>query len=224
MNGTKSKTRLELIRNNTIIGIVYSEMGEDSNDLELSSTTSVDKFPIASFESSNPEINKTFMSYSKHDFMRLSICHSKDEEYALIFEGEFYGKEIKSEDNRTNLTIRSIHSFFNLSLFELKSTQEFKSITFKEFVLKLLGLAGIRSKVHIEKKLGNLPVYGLSRSTNLYRLFKEVCLIMDASVTFNKDNSVDIENRSEKMRSIRSQTPILLTDKDIISFKSSEQL
>ncbi len=224
MNGTKSKTRLELIRNNTIIETVYSEMGEESNDLELSSTTSVDKFPIASFESSNPEINKIFMSYSKHDFMRLSVCHSKDEEYLLMFEGEFYGKKIKIEDNKVNLTIRSIHSFFNLSLFELKSTQEFKAMTFKEFILKLLDLAGIRSKVHIETKLGNLPVRGLSKSTNLYRLFKEVCLMMDASVTFNQDNSVDIETRSEKMRSIRSKTPILISDKDIISFKSSEQL
>ena len=222
MNDVKYKTRLELIRDNIVIGIVDSETGEKSNDIRFSSKTSVDAFPIASFESSDPELNNIFVDYSRHDFMRLSVCNRKDEEYLLMFEGEFHSKKIKTEGAKMNLTVHSIHSFFNLSLLELRSPEEFKDMTFKEFISKILYLANIRSKVHIETGLGDLPVHGLSRNTNLFRLFKEICLIADASVTFNKDNSVCLDTRSEKIKSIRSKTPILITDKDIISFEISE--
>ena len=154
--------------------------------------------------------------------MRLSVCNGKNEEYLLMFEGEFYGKDVKIEGEKMNLTIQSIHSFFYLSLFELQSPKEFKNITFKNFILYILDLADIKSKVHIEKKLENLPIHGLSRNTNLFRLFKEVCLIVDASVTFDRDNSVCIDTRSEKIKNFRSKDPIHITEKDIISFEISE--
>ena len=222
MNDVKHKTRIDLIRNGIVIGTVIYEMGEKPDDIKISSKTSIDAFPIASFESYNPELNRLFMSYSRRDFMRLSMCNEKNEEYLLMFEGEFYSKNVKMEEKKVNLTIDSIHSFFYLSLFELQSPKEFKNMTFKDFILSILDLADIKSKVHIEKKLENLPIHGLSRNTNLFRLFKEICLIVDASVTFDKDNSVRIDTRSEKIKSFRSKDPIHITEKDIISFEISE--
>ena len=222
MNDVKHKTRLDLIRDGIIIGTVVYEAREKSDNIKVSSTTSIDAFPIASFESCDPELNRLFMSYSRRDFMRLSVCNGKNEEYLLMFEGEFYGKNVKTEGKEINLTIQSIHSFFYLSLFELQSPKEFKNITFKNFILYILDLADIKSKVHIEKKLENLPIHGLSRNTNLFRLFKEICLIVDASVTFDRDNSVCIDTRSEKIKNFRSKDPIHITEKDIISFEISE--
>lgn len=226
MEEIKNITRLELIRNGNIIGTVEPEFGKESSDLKITSSSSINSLPTASFESLNPEINTLFMSYSKHDILRISICYSNDNNFLTMFEGEFYRKEIKSEKDQDHiiLNIEAVHSFFTLSLLELAATQEFKDTSFKDFVNNLIDLAGIKSKINIGERLGNTLVRGLSKNTNAFRLFKEVCLLKNATVTFNTDNSVDIDERSENIKKMKSKIPVSITDEDIISMESIDKI
>ena len=225
MSDIKHRTRLEIVRDNIVIGTVSPEIGGDSNDFKISATSSVNSFPTASFESSNPDINSLFMSYSKPDLMRISICSNIEDQFSTMFEGEFYKKQTKYErDTKLTINVQAIHSFFRLSLLELSSIQEFKNVTFREFVDNLLKLTGIKSKVHIDTSLEALSIRGLTRNTNAFRLFKEVCLIMNASINFNMDNSVDINSRSERLKLIQTQEPVCITDKDIISSEITDQI
>lgn len=226
MENIKHITKLELIRDGNIVGVIEPEFGKKSSDLKITSSSSINTFPTAFFESLNPEINTIFMGYSKLDILRISIRNSNDSKFLTMFEGEFYKKEIKSEKEQDHiiLNIQAVHSFFRLSLLELADSHEFKETSFKEFVHILVNLAGIKSKINIGENLGNSPLSGLSKSTNAFRLFKEVCLLKNATVTFNTDNSVNIDERSENMIKMKAKVPINITDKDIISSESIEKI
>lgn len=226
MSEIKHKTRLELIRGDTVVNTVEPNMDASSNDLEFSTSSSVNSFPTLSFKSSNPEVNKIFMGFSKYDIVRLSISTSTDNSFSTMFEGEFYKNTMKIENkpNKLDLDIQAIHSFFRLSTLELSSTLEFKETTFKEFVMKLVEIAEISSKISIENNLSKIPITGLSRNTNAFRLFKEVCLIINASVVFNTNNTVNIESRSERLNHIKSRNIQTITDKDIISMEKTDSI
>lgn len=226
MSELKHKTRLELIRGDTVVNTIEPSMHAGSNDLEFSTSSSVNSFPILSLKSSNSEVNQIFMGFSKHDIVRLSVSNTTDNSFTTMFEGEFNKKTIKIENkpSKMNLDIQAIHSFFRLSTLELSSTLEFKETTFKAFVINLLEIAEISSKVSIENNLSTLPITGLSRNTNAFRLFKEVCLMINASVIFNIDNTVSIESRTERLNQIKSNNVKIITEKDIISMESTDQI
>jgi len=215
------KIRLDIIRDNTIVDSL-----DNPDNLKISTNSSVHSFPILSFNSSNDELNKAFMSYSKLDIMRLSVSHSNDNQYNTMFEGEFLKKNIhfESEPNMLILEVEAIHSFFRLSLLEISTVQKFNEINFEDFVLNLAEMAGIKSKIYIADNLKNIVITGLSRNTNAFRLFKEVCLILNTTVVFNPDNTVHIESRTERVNSIRASVPKIITDKEIISFNTTEQI
>ncbi|MDO6489399.1 hypothetical protein Q4503_17020 [Colwellia sp. 6_MG-2023] len=226
MRDNKHKTRLELIRNNKVINTIEPNMESGNDVLEMSTSSSIDSFPIFSFKSTSPELNSVFITYSKNDQIRLSIAQNGEDEYMKMFEGEFFKKETNStsKPDCLSLKIESIHSFFRLSLLEISSVQEFKNITFDAFVKKLMDFSGINIEINISPDIAILPVTGISRHTNLFRLFKEVCLMIDATVVFNKNNTIDIESRKSKINGIRKQEVINLTNKDIISIESTEQI
>jgi len=221
---TKHRTRLEVIRNNVVVNIVEPSMGGSTDDFEISTTSSINSFPTLSFKSSNPEINQVFMDFSKRDIVRLSVSSTPSNPYITMFEGEFNQKSIKfeSEPNTLNIELQAVHSFFSLSTLELSSVQQFKGIRFEEFVNILVEMAGINSKISIDSELSQIPIIGLSRHTNAFRLFKEVCLIINAAVTFNPDNTVNIESRSAKLNNIRDREVITITDKEITSNQLSK--
>tara|TARA_R110001583_G_scaffold101235_1_gene247649 strand:- start:651 stop:1331 length:681 start_codon:yes stop_codon:yes gene_type:complete len=226
MSDIKHKTRFELIRNNSVINAIELKMESGNDDLEISTSSSIDSFPTLAFKSLNPELNNFFMGYSKSDIVRLSIAHDGEDIYMTMFEGEFSGKEMKytSETNFLALNIESIHSFFRLSLLEISSKQEFKNVTFDNFVKELMEISGINIEINISPDVAITPITGVSRHTNLFRLFKEVCLMIDASVVFNSNNTVDIESRTSRINKIQRQEVIKITDKDIISLESTEQI
>jgi hypothetical protein len=178
MSDIKHKTRFELIRNNSLINVFEPKMEPGNDDLEISTSSSIDSFPTLTFRSLNPELNNFFMGYSKNDIVRLSVAHDGEDIYMTIFEGEFSGKEMKyaSETNCLALNIESIHSFFRLSLLEISSKQEFKNVTFENFVKELMEISDINIEINISSDVAIIPITGISRHTNLFRLFKEVCL------------------------------------------------
>lgn len=226
MSDIKHKTRFELIRNNSVVNTIEPKMESGNDDIEISTSNSIDSFPTLTFKSLNPELNNFFMSYSKNDIVRLSVAHDGEDIYMTIFEGEFSGKEMKytSETNCLVLNIESIHSFFRLSLLEISSEQEFKNVTFDIFIKDLMEMSGINVEINISPDVATLPIRGISRHTNLFRLFKEVCLMIDAIVVFNSNNTVDIESRSSRINKIQKQEVRNITDKDIISLESTEQI
>jgi len=225
MSDIKHKTRFELIRNNSVVNTIEPKMESGNDDIEISTSSSIDSFPTLTFKSLNPELNNFFMSYSKNDIVRLSVAHDGEDIYMTMFEGEFSGKETKytSETNCLALNIESIHSFFRLSLLEISSEQEFKNVTFDIFIKDLMEMSGINVEINISPDVATLPIRGISRHTNLFRLFKEVCLMIDATVVFNSNNTVDIESRSSRINKIQKQEVRNITDKDIISLESTEQ-
>jgi len=220
---TKHRTRLEVIRNNVVVNVVEPNMEGSTDDFKISTTSSINSFPTLSLKSANSEINQVFMDFSKRDIVRLSISSTPSNSYITMFEGEFKQKSIKfeAEPKTLDIELQAIHSFFSLSTLELSSIQQFKGTKFEEFVTILVEMAGINSKVSIANELSQIPITGLSRHTNAFRLFKEVCLIINAAVTFNSDNTVNIEYRPEKLNNIRDREVKTITEKEIISSDST---
>ena len=91
-------------------------MESGNDDLEMSTSSSIYSFPTFSFKSNSSEVNSVFITYSKNDQVRLSIAKEGEDEYAIMFEGEFLKKEMKSlsEPDCLSLNIQSIHSFFSI--------------------------------------------------------------------------------------------------------------
>ena len=218
--------RIEIIRNSEIISTITPDQKEGEDDYQISSSSSVRSFPTLSIKSSNPEINAPFMSFSKGDIIRLSVPDSLNREYRTLFEGAFYRKSTKmeTESNTLVLEIDAIHSFFMLSTLELSSSEYFSEITFDDFLSKLFDLTGYNSKLSISPELLNVKISGVSHNTNAFRVFKEVCLMVNAAVTFNTDNTISIDSRAEKLNRLRSRETQTITDNDIISLESSESL
>ena len=226
MSERKHKIRLELIRGNTVIKTVEPIMGDSLNNLEFSTGSSLNLFPTLSIKSSDDEVNQVFMGFSKHDIVRFLVSNTTDNSFTTMFEGEFNKSTTKIENkpSKIELDIQAVHSFFRLSTVELSSTIEFKETTFKDFVRQLLEMAEISSKVSIEKNLSKIPITGLSRNTNAFRLFKEVCLMINASVIFNTDNTVNIELRSDRLNYLKSCDAKTITEKDIISMVKTDSI
>lgn len=225
MNGVVHKTRLEIIRKNQTINMITPTF-EDSDDFEMSSNSSVNSFPTLSIKSSIPEVCNPFMDFAKSDIVRMSVSSSHRDEYITLFEGEFNKKKtkIEGEAKKLILEIEAIHSFFKLSLFELRSSKEFMGVSFKEFVSSLIGLAGISSRVEIDRELSDLKLVGLSHRTNAFRLFKEVCFIINAAVTFNTNNTVNIDHRAKRLAKIRDRNIHRINEKDIINMDFEETI
>jgi len=226
MSELKHKIRLELIRGDNVVKTVEPSMDESLNDLEFSTGSSINLFPTLSIKSSNPEVNQIFMGFSRHDIVRFLVSDATDNSFKTMFEGEFNKITTKIENNpsKIDLDIQAVHSFFRLSTLELSSTLEFKEIPFKDFVRQLVEIAEINSKVSIEKKLSKIPITGLSRNTNAFRLFKEVCLMINASVVFNTDNTVNIELRSDRLNYLKSSKIQTITEKDVISVVKTDSI
>lgn len=226
MSELKHKIRLELIRGDDVVKTVEPSMNENINDLELSTGSSINLFPTLSIKSSNPEVNQIFMGFSRHDGVRFLVSDTAGNTFKTIFEGEFNKMTTKIENNpsKIDLDIQAVHSFFRLSTLELSSILEFKEIPFKDFVRQLVEIAEISSKVFIEDNLAQIPIIGLSRNTNAFRLFKEVCFMINASVTFNMDNTVNIELRSDRLNHLKSATVLTLEEKDMISIVKTDSI
>jgi len=226
MSELKHRIRLELIRGDNIVKTIEPSMNESLNDLEFSTGNSINSFPTLSIKSSNPEVNQVFMGFSKHDIVRFMVSDATDNSFKTMFEGEFNKMTTKIENNpsKIDLDIQAVHSFFRLSTLEISSKLEFKETPFKDFVRQLLEIAEIDLKVTIEKNLSKVPITGLSRNTNAFRLFKEVCLMINASVVFNSDNTVNIELRSDRLNHLKSATVLTLEAKDMISIVKTDSI
>jgi hypothetical protein len=226
MNTITHKTRLEIIKNNNIVKTVEPSNSKSNDDCNISTNNSVNSFPTLSVKSSNPDVNSFFMDFSKFDIIRLSLSAPPNNQYINLFEGEFSKKTIKFEKktNQLTLDIEAIHSFFRLSMLKLTSTQEFTGITFQEFVSKLVTMAEINSKITISEELSREKITGLSKNTNAFRLFKEICLIVDAGVTFNTNNTVEIDYRQNKLIKLRSSQVTKITETDIISVETKDSI
>lgn len=218
-----NKLKLEIIKNRVITDIVEPS-GKD--DWELSSTNSISEFPTASIKSTNSEINKVFLDYKKSEIVRISVADDNITNYSVLFEGEFHTKKIQHKKNEENLlvNIHVIHSFFKLSILPPISKHTFKNIKFRDIVTQFVDLAEIPSKIYIDDILGNSLVNGLSSQTNAFRLFKEICFLKNALVTFNADNSVNIEYKKDKLMKIHTKAPIVIPEEEIISMERIDNI
>lgn len=226
MSDIECKILLELIRDGIVVDSIKPYENSEDDFVTFQIDSSVSSFPMFSFQSSNKILNEAFMNYSKNDIVRCSMDHNGDNTYKVIFEGEFFSKEVEyiSEPDNLKLDISSIHSFFKLSLFELALEKEFRNMTFETFVRELLQISDINIRINISSDIAILPIFGMSLSTNLFRIFKEVCLMIDAVAIFNCDNTVDIEYRKARLNRIESQEVITIHKKDMKSFTSTNYI
>lgn len=227
MNDMVNKTRIEVIRDNVVVNTVLPNETEGVDDeYKFSSSSSISGFPTLSIISSNSEINSSFMGFSKADVVRLSVLDVSSNEYTTLFEGEFSRKSTKFESKPEKLVLEvdAIHSFFMLSMFELSSSKDFLGVSFGEFVFDLVDMANIQSKVEIDEKLSSVKIVGLSHNTNAFRLFKEVCLIFDAVVAFNSDNTVNIDFRDKKLDEIRTREVQTIAGDEMINVVKKESI
>lgn len=223
----RPEINLIIIRNDNLVGSVIPQYIEGVNDFQLTTKSSVREFPTASFKSQNPQINQLFMSFSKNDILKINMKKDEIEEYIPLYEGIFYKKNINFQKEANNLTIEieAIHSFYKLSLVNLAGIKKYEKITFIEFIVNLMDLANIKSKLYIADDIKNQLIHGLSQNVNAFRLLKDICFQKKLSISFNRDDSVTIENAEEKKKKILGQGPVVvISDKEIISSEHTEKI
>ena len=222
MKKNEHKILLKLIRESIVVDTIEPDMSSEGDYLSFEMNSSMRSYPILSFKSSNRKLNDVFMHYAKKDVIQFYIAHSNSDDYKLIFEGEFFSKEAHrtTEPDSLKLSIESIHSFFRLSLSELSFEQNYNNVSFEDFVKDILKIADINIEVYIDPEIASVAIYGTSSNTNLFRIFKEVCLILEATVRFNSDNTVDIKSKDSSLREFRNQDVVIINQKDITSFTS----
>lgn len=225
MIAKRRELNLIIIRNGNPIGSVIPQYVEGVDDFQLKTNSSVSEFPTASFKSQNPQINKLFMTFSKNDILKINMKKDEMEEYIPLYEGVFFKKKINFQKEAKNLTIEieAIHSFYKLSQVNLAGIKKYEKITFIEFISNLMDLANIKSKIYIADDIKNQLIHGLSQNVNAFRLLKDICFQKRLSITFNEDDSVKIENAEEKKKKILGKIPVVLSEKDFISFESTEK-
>lgn len=226
---SESITKIDIIRGDTIANSVLitpEKVKLQDKNFQISSKRSITTFPTLYIKTTDPEINKVIINFSKGDIIRLSISNEARNSFDIFFEGEFHKKEMRIEKIPESFTIEvdAIHSFYNLSMMQLSSSFDFSGLTFGKFVTSLTHMANIQSPVYITPSLSDTLITGLSYKTNLYRLFKEICLILDATVTFNENNSVNIDYRTNRVEDLRVQKSKVITDNDIISMVSRDSI
>lgn len=226
MGKIENKILIELIRKDKIVDTIEPDMNVEGNDLSFEITSSMHSFPLLSLKSSHQTLNNSLLSYAKKDVIRFSVALANSNVFELIFEGEFLSSQIKGESNpdSIDLDIKSIHSFYRLSLFEISLEKNYDNMFFRDFVKDILGIAEINIEVYIEPEIANITLIGVSSNTNLFRIFKEVCLIIDAVVRFNGNNTVDIRSRNSSLKQIEEQEVITINKKDISSYTRFDSL
>lgn len=214
----KHNTCIELIRDGVVINVVSTDdFIDEKNDHSYEINTSINNMPTFEAKSQNPLLNSMLLHCSKKDKIRIKVGESGKEN--ALFEGSYFSKSIsQSKDEPTlNLEIKFAHSCFKLGFYNFNNTVDFENTTFENFVMKLLDLAQIDSKIKIDNTLKNKVIYGSSTSTNLLRALKELCLALDAVITFNRDDSISIEKRETAIARFSQQEPIEITDDEMIS-------
>lgn len=221
----RPELNLIIIRNDNPIGSVIPQYVDGIDDFQLKTNNSLSEFPTASFKSKNPQINKLFMTFSKNDILKINMKKDEMKEYIPLYEGVFFKKKINFQKEVNNLTIEieAIHSFYKLSQVNLAGIKKYEKITFIEFISNLMDLANIKSKIYIADDIKNQLIHGLSQNVNAFRLLKDICFQKRLSITFNEDDSVKIENAEEKKKKILGKIPVVLSEKDFISFESTEK-
>ena len=226
MQTFRPNVRIELVRQNEVVGTAMPNRESD----KLTSNSSVFEFPTMQIESDDPELSSLLMGFAKEERLRLWWDRSSnaDGSFTLGCEVGFYKKEtsFNRKDGQDRLSIRAegIHSAFKLALCELPSERKFNECTFGTFVRTLFELADIQCDLYIDESLEKKEFDGLTRRTNVFRLFKEVCMFMGASVLFKPDNSVHIEPAHQRLGRVASVEPMTIDDNDIISMSKSESL
>lgn len=219
--------KLILIRNDFEIGNVVPKRTEGVNDFELKTNSSVRQYPTAYFKSSNQEINQLFMTFSKEDILQINIKTDEMKESSIMNRGVFFRKNInfQKEANSLTIEIEAVHSFFKISQIFLNGSKNYDDISFNDFLLDIMLIANVKSKVYISDDIKNIKIYGQSRNINAFMLLKDVCFQNNLSISFNNDDSVTIEKADDKRKNILGQAPVaIISDKDIISSNHSEKL
>lgn len=226
MRKNKNKILLKLIRESIIVATIEPNMSSEGDYLSFEMNSSICSYPIFSFKSRNRKVNDIFMHYAKKDIIQIFTAHSDTDTYKMLFEGEFFSKEIHQnfKSDAVELNIESIHSFYRLSLYELSSEQNYNDVSFKDFVKDILKISDINIEVYIDPEIADITIYGTSSNTNLFRIFKEVCSILDATIIFNSDNTVDIKSRDSSLSEFRNQEVVTINKEDITSFTSFDNV
>jgi len=90
--------------------------------------------------------------------------------------------------------------------------------------MKLAQMAGIESPINISKDLAEVALDGISSQSNLYRLLKELCLFLGASVAFNTDNSVDIDFRSKRIDYLAKAPPLTIHQDECFNYEMRDEI
>lgn len=224
MQTTRPDVRIELIRQSEIV----STATPNFELVKLSSNNSIFDFPMMHIESDDPELNRLLMGFAKDERLRLWWDRSadKDGSFTLGCEVGFYKKDTKFDqkdgENKLSINVKGIHSAFRLALNEISNQKEFKNCNFEIFVKELFDMAKVPCGLFIDESLKKKEFCGFTNRTNLYRLFKEVCMLVGASVSFKPDNSVHIEPANQRLGRLAKAVPVSIGEEDIISMSHSE--
>lgn len=213
--------KLQLLKDNAIVGSIKLDTNKGSDDYRFSSKGSIFEFPTLGIDSHNPQINSLLMNFGKAETIKFFFSDDGEQNFHLIFEGEFLRKTIRldKKDTEFNIEIGAIHSFYNLGLIKFNQANKIDGVTFKEFIQWLADQANIKSTLYMSDNVASEVINGAFNQINAFRLLKEVCYLKDIVITFKTDNTAHFEFRNDVISKLRNQIPVQITDEDIISFE-----
>lgn len=215
--------KIDVFRDGSLLGSFEEKKGRQS-DFTCSASSSIYDFPSVSFKSSSGEFGKLFMDFSNNDVVKLSTSGQGGSDFHMFFEGEYFGKKISfvADGNELSVDVKAVHSFVGMTLLSIEGEFVFDGFTFESAVLSLCELAKISSKVTFNNGIGDVVLCGFTTGTNIFRVLKELCSLVDAVVVFGSDNTAVFDVREEVVKRIQGGVPTVITDEDIVSFDSQD--
>jgi hypothetical protein len=221
-----AKFKLAVIRKDEEICSIVPEIIEGKDLFKITASSSLTEFPIANLNSRTEKINKLFMTFSKNDFLSISNKKNENDNFEPFFKGIFLNKHINysKNTNETELKISAIHSFFKLTLLQFRDIKSYNNILFNDFLTEITNIIDIRpDEISVSDEIKKINIRLISYNTNVFRIFKDICLQNNLSVDFGMNNTINIEYINDKTKRILGQKPVFtITQDDILSMSNTE--
>lgn len=189
---------------------------EDNVLKNISSTFSVDSFPIAKLEIHPTSKYPNLISIKSGDQIEIFMSEI-DSSLDKMFQGIISSVKVKAAKDKFELAVECVSVFYLLQAKKI-NYQNFKVKTgLREILNELILICGINGKIEIDKNIPNDFTLTPFKSFPPLSFINAICYKLDLVYDFNKGEVMTISKRSDILDRMHNSIPIVITEDQIIS-------